>query len=340
MDKKHGIDVKQALRPKVYVPLAILALFAAVPVFSSNTYIIHILILCLFYAAISEAWNILAGFAGQISIGHAAFFGVGAFTSTVLLLSLGISPWIGMWIGAGLAMLLSLIFGCLCFRLKGPYFTIVTMAFAGILMLVFSDWSVTGGFDGLFVSARAISSNSLVNFWFLSKIPYFYFILALLLIVIMVAYKIRRSQLGLYFVAIREDEVAAQSLGINALKCKIEALLISVFFTAILGTFYAQYVLYIYAGDLMSLNSSLKIALPTIIGGIGTIGGPLVGAFILTPLAEFIETVFGGQYPGLYLIIYGIILILAVLLMPRGVVGSLKKSYESALRKLPGGKKD
>jgi branched-chain amino acid transport system permease protein len=327
-------------RPKVYIPLLIIAFFAVVPILTANSYILHMFILCLFFAAISQAWNILAGLTGQVSIGHAAFFGVGAFSSTVLLISLGVSPWIGMWVGSGLSILLSLAFGGLCFRIKGPYFTIVTMAFAGILMLIFSDWNVTGGFDGLFISARATSGNSLVNFWFLSQIPYFYFMLGLFIIVFAVTFKIQKSKIGLYFAAVREDEVAAQSLGINVFKWKMVALVISVLFTAMLGTFYAQYVLYIYAGDLMSLNFSLKIALPAIIGGLGTLAGPLVGAFILIPLAEFINTILGGGYPGLYLIIYGIILIFTVLIMPQGVVGVLKKSYESGLKKLPGGKKD
>lgn len=335
MDKRKGMIRDNALRPKVYVPIIILALVAAIPVFTSNSYIIHLLILILFYATISEAWNILGGYAGQISIGHAAFLGLGAFTSTSMLISLRISPWIGMWAGAGLALFFGFIFGCLCFRLKGPYFTVVTMAFAGILMLTYANWKLMGGFEGLFIP---MSGDSLVNFRFLSKIPYFYFILVLFLIVVLVVYKIRKSPMGLRFIAIRENEVAAQSLGINVLRCKLVALSISVFFTAIAGTFYAQYVLYIYAGDIMSMNFSLQIALPTIIGGMGTIFGPLIGAFILTPLAESIQATLGGGFPGLYLIVYGVILISTVLLMPRGVVGSLAKKYESALRKLPGGK--
>lgn len=322
------------LRPKVYVPLIIVIFLAAIPFITSNSYIIHVLTLILFYAVLSEAWNILGGYVGQFSVGHAAFFGVGAYTSTLLFVSWQTSPWLGMFIGALFAVIFSFLIGFLCFRLRGPFFSLVTIAFAEVLRLLFLNWdSLTGGPVGLLVP---LLGDSPIYFQFSSRIPYYYIILIMLLTVVCVTYKIRNSQTGLYFIAIREDEDAAQSLGINTVRYKLLALAISVFFTALAGTFYAQYIRFIHPDSAMSVDFSLEIALPAIIGGTGTISGPVIGAFILTPIAEFTRAILGGGYAGVYLIIHGSILILTVVLVPGGVAEKIAKSYEMVLNKLPG----
>ncbi len=329
---------KNAPSPKIYVPLVIVIFLATVPFITSNSYIIHLLVMALFYAVLSEAWNILGGFAGQFSLGHAAFFGIGAYTSTLLFIWWKMSPWLGMFVGGGFAVLSGTMIGFLCFRLRGPFFSLVTIAFAEVLRLLFLNWaSLTGGAVGLLVP---LTGDSLVNLQFLSRIPYYYIVLFIMLTLIYVTHRIRNSKIGLYFIAIREDEDAAQSVGISIIRYKLIALAISVFFTAIAGTFYAQYILFLHPDSAMSLNFSVEIALPAIIGGMGSIAGPIVGSFILTPVSEFTRAILGGGYAGVYLIIHGSILILTILLVPSGITEKIAKSYESALKKLPGGRND
>jgi len=241
-----------------------------------------------------------------------------------------------MFIGGAFAVISGLIIGFLCFRLRGPFFSLVTIAFAEVLRLLFLNWgSLTGGPVGLLVP---LLRDSPINFQFISRIPYYYIVLIIMLTLVYVTYKIRNSQMGLHFIAIREDEDAAQSLGINIVRHKLIALAISVFFTAIAGTFYAQYILFLHPDSAMSLNFSVEIALPAIIGGMGTICGPVIGSFILTPISEFIRAILGGGYAGVYLIIHGSILILTVMLVPSGVTETIMKKYESTLKKLPGGR--
>ncbi len=328
--------LNNALRPKVYVPLIIVMFLAAIPSMTSNSYILHLLIMILFYAVLSEAWNILGGLAGQFSLGHAAFFGLGAYTSTLLFISWKTSPWLGMFIGGGFAVICGLIIGFLCFRLRGPFFSLVTIAFAEVLRLLFLNWrSLTGGAVGLLVP---LLRDSPINFQFVSRKPYYYVILITMLTLVYVTYKIRNSKIGLYFIAIREDEDATQSLGINIIRYKLIALAISVFFTAIAGTFYAQYILFLHPDSAMSLNFSVEMALPAIIGGMGTISGPVIGSFILTPVSEFVRAILGGGYAGVYLIIHGSILIVTVMLVPSGVTETIIRNFESGLKKLPGGR--
>lgn len=328
---------KNVLRPKVYIPLILVLFLVAIPSITSNSYILHLLIMIFFYAVLAEAWNILGGFAGQFSLGHAAFFGLGAYISTLLFIWWKISPWLGMFVAGGFTVIFSLIIGLLSFRLRGPFFSLVTIAFAEVLRLIFlSARALTGGAVGLLVP---LLGDSPVYFQFRSRIPYYYILLIMMLTLVYATYKVRNSQIGLYFIAIREDEDAAQSLGINIVRYKLFALAISAFFIAIAGTFYAQYILFLHPDSAMSLNFSIAIALPAIIGGMGTICGPLIGSLILTPISEFIRATLGGGYAGIYLIVHGVILILVVMLMPDGFAETITKNYNSILSKMPGGRK-
>lgn len=332
------IALKTALHPRVYVPLVLVAFLASIPFITSNSYVLHLLIMMFFYAVLSEAWNILGGFAGQFSLGSAGFFGLGAYTSTLLFISWKVSPWLGMFVGAGFAVISSLFIGLLCFRLRGPFFSLVTIAFGEVLRLLFLNWgALTGGAVGLLVP---LLGDSPVYFQFLSRTPYYYILLAIMLTVVYTCYRIRNSRIGLYFIAIREDEDAAQSSGINIVVHKLIALAISVFFIAIAGTFYAQYILFLHPDSIMSLNFSVEMALPSIIGGMGTVCGPLIGSFILTPISEFVRAILGGGYAGVYLIIHGAILVLVVLLMPDGFAETMMKNYNSLIKKLSRGRKD
>jgi branched-chain amino acid transport system permease protein len=271
---------------------------------------------------VAASWNLLGGFAGQVSLGHAAFFGIGAYTSTILYLSFGVSPWIGMFAGAGLSMLVALIIGYPCFRLTSHFFALATIAFSEVLRLLASYWrDLTNGGVGLLIPHEP----AFKNFIFEEKLAYTYVILAMMLAIFFITVLLKKARFGFSLVALKEDQNAAESLGVKTHRCKMIALLISVFFTSIAGTFYAQYFAFIEPDIVFSLNFSIQLALLSIIGGIGTVLGPIVGAFFLTPLDVFLRGWLGGVLSGLNFVVYGIILIIAVMYFPVGIVGWLKK---------------
>ncbi len=300
------------------------ALLAIVPAlaatFITDKFYLHVLIMMCFYAAASLAWNIVGGFAGQLSLGHAAFFGIGAYTSSLLFVNNGISPWLGMLVGAALATVVAAIVGYPSFRLRGPFFTLVTIAFAEVArILAINAHDLTKGSIGLSVPFRP----ALQNFIFRETSTYAYVALAFMLIMVLVSLWIERSRLGYYLAALREDEDAAYALGINTARYKLVAVLISAFFTSLAGTFYAQYILYIEPFQVFSLDFSVLLAMMAIIGGLGTVWGPVAGAFLVTPLGEFLRARIGSELQGLHLVIYGTVLIVVVILLPGGIVPSL-----------------
>lgn len=305
------------LNKKNAVILLIWLLLAVSPFFL-DSYTMHTLIMILYFAFVSQAWNIMSGFSGQFSFGHAAFYGVGAYTSSILLTKLGVSPWIGMLVGALIAMLLGLFIGFLSFRykLKGSYFALATLAFAEILRVVVQNTSYLNTTMGVLIPLDARPSM----FQFASAKGYFYVIFAFLTLLTLYVYKMSRSRLGYNLVAIRENENAAQSLGVNTFRNKMIAIALSAGLTAIGGTFYAQYILFIDPTTAFGNNTSVNILLPAIIGGAGTVLGPIVGAFLTTPVSE-LTSAYLAQFPGLHLVIYGIILILVILFLPEGIVG-------------------
>jgi branched-chain amino acid transport system permease protein len=296
-------------------------LFAAalllLPVFVTNNFYLHNLIMIFFWATLTASWNIIGGFAGQLSLGHAAFFGIGAYTSTVLFLTFGISPCIGVICGGVLSTLVAAAISYPCFRLRGPFFTLSTIAFGEVVFLLSSYFrDLTGGAVGLLIPFKP-------GFWnliFREKIHYYYIALFLMLVVIVVTHRIAHSKMGYYLISLREDEDAAKAIGIDTARYKLYAVMISAFFAGIAGVFYAQYVLFIEPKTVFSAELSTQFALMSIIGGLGTVAGPIVGAFILTPLSEFLRAWLGGSYSGLHLAIYGVILIVVVIMMPEGIV--------------------
>jgi len=307
-------------RSSLYV-LAGLAAVAAVLAFTvKDKFYLHVLIMMLFYAAVSSAWNIVGGFAGQLSLGHAAFFGIGAYTSALLFINLGTSPWIGMLIGAALATLVAGAIGYPSFRLRGPFFTLVTIAFAEVLrIMTLYAHDLTKGSIGISVPFRP----AVGNFIFRQLSDYAYVALAFLALAVLVSLWIENSRLGYYLAALREDEDAAQALGIDTARYKLVAVLVSAFFTALAGTFYAQYILYIEPFAIFSLDFSVLLAMMAIIGGLGTVWGPVAGAFLVTPLQEILQAKLGGELQGLHLVVYGTVLIVVVILLPQGIVPSL-----------------
>lgn len=317
------------LNPTFYLAI-LFVILAFVPQFVTNSFYLHNLIMIFFYASLSSAWNIIGGFAGQISLGHAAFFGVGAYTSTILYMKLGVSPWFGLLLGGIMAMLVAAVISYPCFRLRGPFFTLSTIAFGEVIYLLVSYFrELTNGAVGLLIPFKP----GLMNLMFRGKTSYYYFALILMVLTILVCKKIADSKMGYYLFSLREDEEGAQAIGINATRYKLYAVMLSAFFTGIVGVFYAQYILFIEPKSVFSAEMSTQFALMSIIGGMGTVAGPVVGSFILTPLNEFLRTWLGGSFHGLHLAIYGLLLIVVVLIMPQGIVTWFKvKVHEIQLR--------
>ena len=290
----------------------------ALPFLAGPT-LLHLCIIVFFYAFLGQAWNILGGYAGQFSFGHAAFFGLGAYTSTLLNLHLGLTPWLGMLAAAGVGGAFGLFSGLLSFRygLRGPYFALVMLAFAEMLRILAENWSAVGGSVGILIPLRG---NAPLQFQFASKVPFYYIVLAMLLGATALTYGIQHSRLGYYFQAIRENEEAAEALGVDSFRCKMIAMAISAALTAMGGTFYAQYLLYIDPEITLGTTISVEILLRPIIGGAGTVLGPLLGSLVLTPFSEISKTLFRG-YIGVHLMFFGALLIAVIMFLPQGIMG-------------------
>jgi branched-chain amino acid transport system permease protein len=301
------------------VLLASLLLF---PLYFTLPFPRHVMIMIFLYAALAQAWNILAGYCGQISLGHAVFFGIGAYTSTLIVRHADLSPWIGMAAGALLAAAISQVIGYPVFRLRGHYFAIATIAVGEIVQTVMLNWEWAGGARGLFVPIKR--PDSFVNFQFHdSKQMYYYIALGLLALSLGLTRWIERSRAGFYFRAIREDQEAAASLGVNVTREKLRAMACSAGLTALGGTFYAQYVLFIDPESVFPLSLSILICLVAVLGGVGSLWGPLLGAAVLVPLSEGTRVWLGGGGKALDLLIYGALIVLISVIQPAGLTGLL-----------------
>jgi len=284
-----------------------------------STYVLHLLILVALFGAVAIAWNVLGGFAGQISLGHALFVGAGAYTSTVLYLRAGVTPWLGMLAGAGLAAVLGAAIGYVIFSrgLTGIYFALVTLALAEMALFLVSNIPALGTVNGLSIPPTVDAGA----FQFPGKAGYYYAALALLAIALGVASVLRRSALGFRLVAIRENERAAAALGIDVVRGKVTATAISAALAAGAGSFYAQYFLFIDPESVFGITFSIEAIVNAFVGGVGTVLGPLLGAVLLVPVSEWLRAVLGGRYAGVHLIVYGLVLIAVIRLAPEGVVG-------------------
>lgn len=304
--------------------VGIIAIIAVLllPLLVKNPYYLDTMITILLWAGLASAWNIAGGYAGQLSLGHSAFFGIGAYTSTVLFLQMSITPFLGLLLGSILAMLVAVGIGAICFRLRGPYFVLATLAFAEVAHIAAVNWrSVTRGTEGLQIPFDA----GWANFAFASPKSYVYGALMYLLIVYIFIKYVESSPLGYHLIALREDEDAARSLGVSTFRAKLIAMGSSALFTAIGGTFYAQYIQYIDPESTLSWAISIQPALLTIVGGSGTTLGPILGAIIMVPLIQIIRVQLGGTYGGAHLAVYGAILIVVVLFLPHGLIASLNR---------------
>jgi len=291
----------------------------------------HVMIMIFLYAMLAQAWNILAGYCGQISLGHAIFFGLGAYTSTALVKEAAVSPWIGMIAGAGVAIAVSQAIGFPVFRLRGHYFAIATIALGEIVQTLFINWDWMGGARGIFIPLQR--TDSVLHFQFhASKQNYYYIALAMLGLALVVTRWLERSRAGFYFRAIREDQDAAASLGVNVARSKQFAIAISAGLTALGGTFYAQYILFIDPESVFPLSLSILICLVAVLGGVGTLWGPLLGAAVLVPLSEGTRVFLGGGGKALDLLIYGGLIVLMSVAQPGGLIALLGRARQLGSR--------
>jgi branched-chain amino acid transport system permease protein len=289
-----------------------------------NNYWMEIFILIFFYAYLGQCWNILTGYTGNISLGHALYVGIGAYTATRLAMVFGLSPWLGMLAGGLFATAVGLVIGFLGFRfgLRGVYFVLITISFAEIGRLIALHLESLGSFMGLFIDFNP----GFLNMQFRGNLPYYYISLGLLLFSLIVVRTLELSKTGRYLVAIREDEEAAESLGVNTFKYKMVAIGLSAFMTSLGGTFDANRIFHLSPDRVMSMGLSIEIILRPIIGGMGTVLGPVVGSFLITLPAEWTRAYLSEMgKPGLHMVIYGFVLILAVFFFPRGIMPLLNR---------------
>ena len=306
------------------VALVVLAVvMLMLPQIVSNSFAIDIFIRILLFAFIGVAWNLMGGYAKQLSLGHAAYFGLGAYTSTLMQIDFGISPWIGMVVGGVVAMIASLPIGWLCFRLRGPYFTIATIATAQVLMLIFLKFrDFAWGAEGTTIPNLG---DAPLMMQFDDKSSYYYVVLGLLAIALAITAWVERSWVGYYLLAIGEDEDAAEAIGVDGPKMKRLIYLISAFLTGLAGTFYTQYIYFIDPTTAFSFNISIEAALVSIVGGIGTLWGPVIGTIVLETTSALLQSWLGNSIAGIQLTVYSLILMGIILWRPTGIMGFINE---------------
>ena len=321
------------LNPRAYVTVIALSLLLAIPLAVGSPFLYLIFVLLCSFAALATAWNIVGGFAGQLSLGHAVFYGIGSYAAVLLMVKFQISPWFGMLVGAVISTIVSVLISYPCFRLRGPFFALATIAVLEVVRLVaIHQTGLTGGAGGL-----APPLNIGLK-WMMFREKWVYLVIAFgfLLLTLAVSWRIVHSRLGYYLVAVREREDAARAVGVNAVRAKLVAVMVSAFLTSLVGSFQAMYLTFIDPSSVFSLELSIQIAMFALIGGLGTVFGPLVGTVLVLPIAELARgwlSDFGNGFHGL---VYGIVLVAVVLTIPKGLVGRFGAPFARWVDSLPG----
>jgi branched-chain amino acid transport system permease protein len=298
----------------------VIAALAIVPLVTASNVVLNFLIVALLIALAGQGWNVLGGYGGQYSFGHAAFFGTGAYATAILQMRYGINAWAAFALGIIGGALIGAAIGAVTFRsgLRGSYFALVTLAFAEVLRILASVAPITGAGVGILITLDVRPQA----FQFQSRAPFYWIVLALVAASLIIVRLIERSRFGAWLVAVRENEEAARAVGIDAARVKLAAMTISAAITAAAGGFYAQYFLFVDSGIAFGPWISIEALLAPIVGGIGTAFGPLLGALVVKTLGELAKLV-TGDAPGLDLVVYGSVLILIVAFAPRGIAGLL-----------------
>jgi branched-chain amino acid transport system permease protein len=300
--------------------LLLFGLAAAVPLLSRDGFLLDTLIIILLWGALSAAWNVASGYAGQVSLGHAAFFGIGAYSAALLATRWNQSPWLGMAAGVAASIAAGAVIAYLSNRLRGPYFSLATIAFSQVLLIVASRWrGFTQGSEGIPVPFRP-------GLWTLGlgHVAWVYVALAVAATFYLVQVYLERSRFGFQLAGVREDEDAAEALGIATRRLKVRAITLSAALTSVCGSLWAQYIGFVDPFYVFSVDLSVRFALHTIIGGIGTALGPYLGALLITSLETYLRATFAGVrtgFTGIYLIIYGTLLVVVVRFAPEGLAG-------------------
>ncbi|OYX69543.1 MAG: branched-chain amino acid ABC transporter permease [Rhizobiales bacterium 32-66-11] len=319
--------MRAKLTPGLVLLLLFFAAAALLPFYvDPRGHVLRIAAMALLFAAMSQSWNIVGGLANQVSLGHAAFFGIGAYTSSLLYLRLGISPWLGLVAGAALAGVAAALLSLPTFRLKGHYFALATLAFAEVMRVIANSWaSLTGGPVGL--SIPFVGSQPL-NFAFRAVSSYYWIILGLLALVCLVFGLLARGAIGYRLRAVRENEAAAEVAGVDTFRVKLTASVISAALTAVCGSVFAQFTFFFDPDSIFSLAGvSVRMAMIAIVGGLGTLGGPIIGALFLIPLEETANAFLSSKAAGLSQLVFGVILIAAILIQPRGIMAYWPKRW-------------
>ena len=317
--------------------LVLLVALIAAP-WLANDYLLTVLITILYFAYTGQAWNVMMGFAGQLSLGHAIYVGLGAYATAALYVHFGIGPWLGLPVAIAVAVVCGAIIGFLAFRfgVAGVYFAILTIAFAEFARIGFDHFTWVGGSSGIFLPVANYTRNDL---WNLRGGPamFYYVMLVLTAAAFVLCHALLKSRVGFYWQAIREDEAAARSLGINTFRYKMYAVVISAGMTAVAGVFFAFYYNNLFPEQVFHISRSIELILGPIIGGIGTLFGPIIGAFLLTGLSELMQELLhalGFDVPGAKQVFYGICLLVVVMVLPDGVWPWLSRKLGLA-RRLP-----
>jgi len=310
------------------------ALVPLVPAVAANSFLMHVLILILLYACMAQAWNIIGGYGGQTSFGHAVFFGIGAYGAGMAVVTYGLSPWPGALVGMVAAAAVAVLISYPCFKLSGHYFAIATFAVVEIFNRMFLVWYWVGGALGLDYPLVEEGFKNLM--WYDTKTGYFYCALALFVIVFGIVRFLEGHRFGYYLRAVRAGQETAESLGVNSTAVKLAAMALSAALAALCGAFFVQYNLRVDPGMVMSLDMSMKFVLVTILGGAGTLAGPLLGAAVLIPLQEYTRAMWGGLGGGVDLIIFGFLIILIIVKQPAGITGIIRDIVKRRRRRRTG----
>ena len=322
--------------PRAYVGALALLAILAVPFALGSPFVYHLAVQVCVFAALATAWNIVGGFAGQLSLGHAVFYGIGSYTASLLIVGMGLSPWVGMFAGAAVSMLAALVIAYPTMRLRGPFFALATIAVLEVCRLLAIHFEgVTGGSAGLNVPLN-IGLKWMI---FRDKSAYLLIAFGFLALTLWVSWLIRHARFGFYLIAVREREDAARAVGVNAARVKIGAAVISAALTSLVGTFHAMYLTFLEPSAAFSLELSIQIAMFALIGGLGTVAGPLLGTLVVLPAAELSRGWLGALGSGTHGFVYGVVLVLVVLFFPRGLVGHLGTRVLSLIDRLPGGRR-
>lgn len=323
--------------PRSYVTLIVLSLLLLIPIISGSPFVYHIFVLLCLFAALSSAWNIVGGFAGQLSLGHSVFYGIGAYTSMLLLMRYGISPWFGMLVGGAISVAVAIVISYPCFRLRGPFFALATIAVLEVIRhMAIHQTDLTGGAAGIAPPLRIGVA------WMMVREKWIYLLIAFgfLCLTLFVSWRIKNSKLGFYLVAVREREDAALAVGVSAVKVKLWAVMISAFLTSLVGSFHGMYLTFIDPASAFSLELSIQIAMFSLIGGLGTVFGPLVGTALVLPIAELARGWLSNYGNGFHGLVYGIVLVVVVLTIPNGLVGRFGPTVTAWIDRLPGGRRE